>query len=199
MERLPQHYWFKDWSNESDRGWDAKHKEYYYSWFAAKDKTSFGYWYRLQWWLFLNSCCYAWAKVLALDTDEGAIRKLIFNLKNNSHDLKITAGIKLAEIVNLSKKNKSDLVFALALSHHLFFTCKFNFDYIAKCFSSYSKEFLIPSSCPMEWEEQKVRTPTPAPSLQFRGIYMLFIRVFREGGYNWLQNAQREFSHSYPL
>ena len=44
------------------------------------------------------------AKVLALDTDAGAIRKLIFNLKNNSHDLTITAGIKQAEILNLSEK-----------------------------------------------------------------------------------------------
>lgn len=103
------------------------------------------------------------AKVLALDTDEGAIRKLIFNLKNNSCDLKITAGIKPAEIVNLIGKNKSDLVFALALSHHLFFTCKFNFDYIAKCFSSYSKEFLITEFMPNGMGGAAGPNPNPLP------------------------------------
>jgi len=63
----------------------------------------------------------------------------------------------------LSEKNKSDLVLALALSHHLFFTCKFNFDYIAKCFSSYSREFLITEFMPNGMGGASGPNPDPLP------------------------------------
>lgn len=104
------------------------------------------------------------AKVFAFDSDEGAIKKFCYNLKNNWQDFDITIGINKAETVNLIDKNKSDLVLALALSHHLFFSCKFKFDHIAKCLSSYSNKFLITEFMPNGLGGVAGPNPNPLPT-----------------------------------
>jgi len=98
--------------------------------------------------------------VLGLDFDETSINKLYDVINRYYGDAEITIGVHNAmHIMDF----KAELVLALALTHHLFFTNSCSFEAIAKILSSYSDKHLITESMPLGLGTGRSGRPSPDP------------------------------------
>lgn len=98
------------------------------------------------------------AKVLAIDTDEGAIDKF------NQWVTESGSGIEAFACVGSFHRvrQQADLVLGLALVHHLAISQKYKFDYIANRFAEMSREALITEFMPNGLGQHKMQAdPLP--------------------------------------
>lgn len=73
------------------------------------------------------------AQVMAYEIDESAASKCYLNFREQPADLKVKVG--LGGFAYDGADNKPDLVLALALTHHLYFTHQYRFEVIARILS----------------------------------------------------------------
>jgi SAM-dependent methyltransferase len=113
------------------------------------------------------------AKVLAIDTDEGAIDK--FNLWVIEREPATEA---LACVGSFHKvTQRADLVLGLALVHHLAISQQYKFDYIASRFAAMSRKALITEFMPNGLGGDQVQ-PDPLPAHYRLEIYMSELRKY---------------------
>lgn len=109
------------------------------------------------------SSIYGAKKVLALDLDEPSNERFFQDLSNELTDCTISVGIESASKLNRERRNCSELVLAMALTHHLFITQKYKFPHIAKVLASYSSDKLITEFMPNGMGGAKGPSPFPLP------------------------------------
>jgi hypothetical protein len=99
------------------------------------------------------------AKVLAVDSDEGAIDK--FNKWVTDTDREVEAFACVGTFHKLTQK--AELVLALALAHHLVLSQQYKFDYVAARLASMSSRALITEFMPNGLGGNRCR-PDPLPA-----------------------------------
>lgn len=116
------------------------------------------------------------ARVHAFDIDEPSNEHFYRILKEKFEKFRITIEVQSGVNINDSARNRTDLVMALALTHHLFLTQKFKFDYIAKALASYSNDVLITEFMPNGLGGSNGPTPFPLPQEYTLERFMLHLR-----------------------
>lgn len=109
-------------------------------------------------------------KIICTDYDENAIDLLYNSIKNNEHfsDRLIPAVVNFMTPVpnyfgsNPDKRFASDCVLALAVTHHLILTQKFNIDVIISSIKSYTRKYLVTEFMPLGLWDGKFAPPYPA-------------------------------------
>lgn len=95
--------------------------------------------------LFTNLAAQAGAEVLALDFDEEASGKHYLRVKNTCAGLKIKVGIDTA-LAPVAKQ--AQLVLALALTHHMYFTDRFHMKFVVSTLASKTYNMLLTEFMP---------------------------------------------------
>lgn len=85
--------------------------------------------------------------IINLDYDENALERGRNLLKNNNIDLYLTNFV--SGNLDFISEVKSDIVFALALTHHLILTERYHIDYIFSRISDYSKKYVVIEFSPL--------------------------------------------------
>ena len=85
-------------------------------------------------------------EVLAIDSDDAALSRLRRFLKESNLDVKMA--IVLRDVLTDSTQYQSDLVCAMALTHHLLISQRFPIDFIASRFAEFTSNTLITEFMP---------------------------------------------------
>ena len=115
----------------------------------------------------------AGAKVLAVDSDEGAIDKFHQWIERTSLEVEAFASVDTFQ----RTPHKAELVVALALVHHIAITQKYKFDYIAKRFAQMSERALITEFMPNGVGRFSI-APDPLPAHYNLDIFLLELRKY---------------------
>jgi len=112
-------------------------------------------------------------KILAIDTDEGALDKFIQWILNTPVDVEAFGCVDDFHNVN----HTAELVLGLALVHHLAISQQYKFDYIAKRFSDMSTGSLITEFMPNGIGIGEIK-PDPLPDHYKLGLFIDELRKY---------------------